>query len=472
VIATHEKVIQRNGPTKTLAQFIAALSYDDFDEVTLTKAKTHLLDTIGTCLAGSRQPEAEIAAATLFDVTPAGTIPVPGRTQRTDFLTAALLTGTAAHGLELDDGFRAAGAHPGVVVVPSAFAAGYHDDIDGKLLLTALVAGYEVMGRVGAVMHPRQRERGFHNTGLCGAFAAAAVLGVFRSLTAETLEHAFGIAASMASGINSYRQGGDVKSIHPGLAARNGLTAALLAKKGYLGAPNVLECKDGFFRSFAGNDARDNDKYDYTNVDILKAGGSINSPYVIADCYIKPYACGRHHHPALDGVIDIVTSENLKTEDVAKVNIKTYRAAAVLADVGWQDMATAHISLTFTIATALHYRQVLLEHFTATALKNPAVIAGCNKVSVEIDENLDRQFPVLRPAHIEIVTTDGRRFSRLVEEPLGSARNPLPEDTLMTKYLSLAGPVVGEKRATEIANQVMCLEELTDIRPFIDALAR
>jgi len=463
---TLENADQGNGPTKKLANFVSRLNFNDFDDVTLTKAKTHLLDTIGTCLAGSRQPEAEIAAATLFDITPAGTIPVPGRAQRTDFLTAALLTGTAGHGLELDDGFRAAGAHPGVVVVPSAFAAGYHEGVDGKSLLTALVAGYEVMGRVGAVMHPRQRERGFHNTGLCGVFSAAAVLGVFRDFTAETLEHAFGIAASMASGINAYRRGGDVKSIHPGLAARNGLTAALLAEKGYTGAPDVLEGKDGFFRSYAG------DEIDYTNIDILKAGGSINSPYVIADCYIKPYACGRHHHPALDGVIDIVTSENLKSEDVAKVNIKTYRAAAVLADVGWQDMATAHISLIFTIATALHHRQVLLEHFTKAALKNPEVIACCDKVSVTLDENLDRQYPAKRPANVEIVTTDGRRFSRLIEEPLGSAKNPLTEEALMAKYLSLAGPVIGDKRAAEIADQVNRLEDLKDIRPFVDALAQ
>ena len=219
-------------------------------------------------------------------------------------------------------------------------------------------------------------------------------------------------------------------------------------------------------QSFAG------DETDYSKIDILKAGGSINSPYVIADCYIKPYACGRHHHPPLDGVIDIVTSENLKSEDVAKVNIKTYRAAAVLADVGWQNMATAHISLTFTIATALHHRQVTLEHFTAAALNNAEVIGNCAKVSVTIDEALDRQYPAKRPAHVEIVTTDGRTFNRLIEEPLGSARNPLTDDALRLKYLGLAGPVIGEKRATEIADQVDHLEELEDLRPFIDALAQ
>ena len=466
------KTEQKLGPTKALTNFISSLSFDDFDEVTLKEAKVHLLDTIGACIAGSRQPESEMTAAAMFDVMSEGTIPVPGRSQKTDILTAALLTGTAAHGLELDDGFRPAGAHPGVVVVPTVLAAGYKDGIDGKTFMKSLVAGYEALGRIGAVMHPRQRDRGYHTTGISGVFGAAAALGTMRGFSAEMLEHAFGIAASAASGINSHHLGGDVKRAHPGFAARGGMTAALMAEQGYLGARDILEGRVGFYNTFAGNDdVNGSGKIDYAKADILTAGGQINSPFVIADCYIKPHACCRHHHPILDCVIDIMTSEKLKAEDVKTVDVRTIRVAAVLASVGWEDMTPAQMSLPFTVATALRHHSVMLKHFEKHYREDETINDEIAKIKITVDPELDKLYPEARPSEVNIITTDGRTFNRRVLEPLGSVKNQLSSEALMEKYLSLAVPIVGDKRASEIADQVAKIETLKDVRPFVDLLA-
>jgi 2-methylcitrate dehydratase PrpD len=462
------KTEQKLGPTKALTNFVSSLSFDDFDEVTLKEAKVHLLDTIGACLAGARQPESEMTATAMFNVMAEGSIPVPGRTQKTDILTAALLTGTAAHGLELDDGFRPAGAHPGVVVVPTILAAGYKDGVDGKAFLKALIAGYEVLGRIGAVMHPRQRDRGYHTTGITGVFSAAAALGVLRSFSAEKLEHAFGIAASTASGINSHHLGGDVKRAHPGFAARGGMTAALMAEQGYLGARDILEGRVGFYNAFAGNE---DGKADYANADILTAGGQINSPFVIADCYIKPHACCRHHHPILDCVIDIMQSEALKAEDVKIVDVRTIRVAAVLADVGWEDMTPAQMSVPYTTAIALRHRSVMLKHFAKDYREDKTINDEIAKIKITVDPELDKLYPEARPSEVNIITTDGRTFNRRVLEPLGSVKNQLSSEALMAKYMSLAKPIVGKIRAEEIADQVANLETLDDVRPFIDLMA-
>jgi len=459
---------QKLGPTKALVKRLTSLNFDEFDGVTLKEAKVHLLDSIGACLAGARQPEAEMTASALFGVMAPGDIPVPGRKQKTDMLTAALLGGTAAHGLELDDGYRPAGAHPGVVVVPSALSAGYKDGIDGKTFLTAVIAGYEAMGRITAVMHPRQRDRGYHATGICGVFGAASALGVMRNFSAETLEHAFGIAASTASGINSHHLGGDVKRAHPGFAARGGLTAALMAEKGYLGARDILEGNVGFYKTFAGDD---DGAVDYASADILTAGGQINSPFVIADCYIKPHACCRHHHPMLDCVIDIMTSEKLRSEDVAKVDVRAIRVAAVLADVGWEQMTPAQMSAKFTLATALRQHAVQLKHFEASYREDPSIEDEIAKINIVIDPELDKMYPDARPAEVDIITTDGRKFTRRVEEPLGSVRNQLSSEALMAKYLSLAEPIVGEQKAHAIADQIQQIENLNDIRPLVELLA-
>jgi 2-methylcitrate dehydratase PrpD len=438
------KTEQKLGPTKALTNFVSSLSFDDFDEVTLKEAKVHLLDTIGACLAGARQPESEMTATAMFNVMAEGSIPVPGRTQKTDILTAALLTGTAAHGLELDDGFRPAGAHPGVVVVPTILAAGYKDGVDGKAFLKALIAGYEVLGRIGAVMHPRQRDRGYHTTGITGVFSAAAALGVLRGFSAEKLEHAFGFAA------------------------RGGMTAALMAEQGYLGARDILEGRVGFYNAFAGNE---DGKADYANADILTAGGQINSPFVIADCYIKPHACCRHHHPILDCVIDIMQSEALKAEDVKIVDVRTIRVAAVLADVGWEDMTPAQMSVPYTTAIALRHRSVMLKHFAKDYREDKTINDEIAKIKITVDPELDKLYPEARPSEVNIITTDGRTFNRRVLEPLGSVKNQLSSEALMAKYMSLAKPIVGKIRAEEIADQVANLETLDDVRPFIDLMA-
>ena len=466
------KTDQKLGPTKALTNFISSLTFDDFDEVTLKEAKVHLLDTIGACLAGARQPESEMTAAAMFDVMSEGTIPVPGRTQKTDILTAALLTGTAAHGLELDDGFRPAGAHPGVVAVPTVLAAGYKDGVDGKTFMKALIAGYEVLGRIGAVMHTRQSDRGYHTTGICGVFSAAATLGVLRDFSAEMLEHAFGIAASTASGINSHHLGGDVKRAHPGFAARGGMTAALMAEQGYLGARDILEGRVGFYNTFAGDDdVNGSGKIDYASVDILTAGGQINSPFVIADCYIKPHACCRHHHPILDCVIDIMKSENLKADDVKTVDVRTIRVAADLTSVGWEDMTPAQMSVPFTVATALRHRSVMLKHFEKSYREDKTINDEIAKIKITVDPELDKLYQEARPSEVNIITTDGRTFNRRVLEPLGSVKNQLSSEALMEKYLSLAVPIVGDSRAQEIAENVTNIESLDDVRPFIDMLA-
>lgn len=462
------KTDQKLGPTKALVNRIASLKFDEFDAVTLKEAKVHLLDSIGACLAGARQPEAEMTASAMFDVMAPGDIPVPGRTQKTDMLTAALLTGTAAHGLELDDGYRPAGAHPGVVVVPTVLAGGYKDGIDGKTLLMALVAGYEAMGRITAVMHPRQRDRGYHATGICGVFGATSAMGVMRSFDAEMLEHAFGIAASTASGINSHHLGGDVKRAHPGFAARGGITAALMAEKGYLGARDILEGRTGFYKAFAGDE---DGTIDYTAADILTAGGQINSPFVIADCYIKPHACCRHHHPILDCVIDIMKNENLQASDVKTVDVRTIRVAAVLADVGWEQMTPAQMSVPFTVATALREHSVQLKHFSKSYREDATINDEIAKINITVDPELDKMYPDARPSEVDIITHDGRTFTRRVEEPLGSVRNQLSGEALMEKYLSLAEPIVGKDRAQKIAEHVENIENLDDVRPFVDLMA-
>ncbi len=453
------------GPTKALSQFVAGLSFEDLDDTALYKARCHTLDTIGACLAGSRQEVSRIAAAVLDELMAPGAVPVPGLARRTDALSAAFLAGTAVHGLELDDGFRPGAIHPGSVVVPVALAMGHVTEADGKRFLTAIVAGYEVATRIAALIHPKPRWRGFHNTAIIGVFAAAAVAAVLKGYDAAIVENAFGLAASSASGIRSYVRGGDVKRIHPGLAARDGILSALLAAKGHLGASDVLEGKDGFFHAFAGEDS------DFGGADIFAAGGRLNGRFAIADCYIKPHACCRHLHPAIDALIDILTAEDLAPEDVASVDVATYKVASTHGTIGWNAMTTAQMSFPFALAAAVQHRAVHLHHFSDAGRRDADVLRHCAKVHVRADDALDATYPKKRPARVIVTTTAGKQVTRSVDEPLGSAANPVPDAQLHEKFHALADPVIGTERAKRVARDIWALEGMASVRGFAESLA-
>src|SRR6266571_2320795 len=165
---------------------------------------------------------------------------------------AAFLGGTAAHGIELDDGFRQGSVHPGCVVVPAVLALGYDRHADGRAVMEAIVAGYEAVIAIGRACHPDLRQRGFHPTAAVGVFGSAAAVGKLRGLSAHALANALGLAASSAAGLFAFvNGGGDIKRLHAGHAAREGLQAALLAEQGVEGPPDVIEGRDGFMQAFA-----------------------------------------------------------------------------------------------------------------------------------------------------------------------------------------------------------------------------
>src|SRR5205823_3662271 len=209
-------------------------------------------DTVGVMIAGAGGEVASRAEAVLAAVRPAGRVPVPGRTRRADLLDAAFLGGTAAHGIELDDGYTKGSVHPGCTVVPAALAISHAQKWPGKALIEAVVAGYETVTAIGRAVHPDLRHRGFHPTGAVAVFGAAMATGKLRGLNARQLAHALGIAASSAGGLFAFvNGGGDIKRLHAGHASREGLQAALLAEQGVEGPPGVIEARDGFMQAFA-----------------------------------------------------------------------------------------------------------------------------------------------------------------------------------------------------------------------------
>ena len=188
------------GATDAVVGFVSALRHDALSEEVRHYARRHLLDTVGVMIAGAGGNVATQAEAVLAATRPAGNVPVPGRARRADLIDAAFLGGTAAHGIELDDGYTKGSVHPGCTVVPAVLSAGYVNKASGAQLIEALVAGYETVTAIGRAVHPDLRHRGFHPTGAVAVFGAAMAVGKMRGLDAQQLSNALGIAASSSAG--------------------------------------------------------------------------------------------------------------------------------------------------------------------------------------------------------------------------------------------------------------------------------
>jgi 2-methylcitrate dehydratase PrpD len=450
------------GATAALVAFIDGLRYDALDAEVRHYARRHLLDTVGVMICGAAGDVANRAERMLAAVRGAGHIPVPGRERRADLLDAAFLGGTAAHGIELDDGYRQGSVHPGCAVVPAVLSAGFARGASGAEVIEAMVAGYETSVAIARACHPDLRQRGFHPTGACTVFGAAAAVARLHGLAAPAIADALGIAASSAAGLFAFVNGGaDIKRLHAGHASREGMQAALLAAQGVQGPPDVIEARDGFMQAFAFG------RLDRARPLALPPAAGFG----ITDCYIKPYACCRHIQPAAEALIALCREENIAPDEVTAIEVDTYRIAAEHAHTGWDDYASAQLSFPYLIGLALRFRAVCLAHFVDDARRDPAFADMARKLRVTATPETDRLYPELRPARVTVTTTRGV-FRRSADEALGSRLVPLDDAGLKAKFLELAGTVLPPVRAAELRERLWEIESCSDIRPVVEMAAR
>jgi 2-methylcitrate dehydratase PrpD len=450
------------GATGQIVEFAGAIRYDSLPEEARHYARRHLLDTVGVMIAGAPGSIATQAENVIKAVRPSGSIPVPGRARRADLLDAAFLGGTAAHGIELDDGYRHGSAHCGCVIVPAVLAVGYDKRVSGRALIEAMVAGYETNICLARACAPELRQRGFHPTSAVGPFGAAMATARLRGLNKEQRANALGIAASSAAGLFAFvAGGGDIKRLHAGHASREGIQAALLAEQGTEGPPNVVEGRDGFMQAFA-----------FGRIDKARP---IKLPpeaeYGITDCYIKPYACCRHIQPAVEAMFGLCNDEKIAFEDIQKVDVETYKIATEHAHVPWDDFASAQLSFPYLMGLAARYRGVKFEHFEETTRKDPAFTAFAEKLNVSAPIEIDQLYPRLRPARVTVTTAKGK-FVRQADEAWGSRIVPLDDQGLIDKFLGLVAPAFGEARAKDLSERLWNIDRVDDVAPLIEALAK
>lgn len=420
---------------RTYASWALALRIEDVPAPVVHAAKRHLLDGVGCAIAAARTGAAPYATAVLDDAPGADVI---GLGRHASPPRAGLANGVLVHALDFDDTHAGALVHATAAVLPAAFAVGQASGASGREILTAAIAGYEIVTRLGAAVTHGFHARGFHATSVCGVFAAAIVAARLLGADEDHATSALGIAGSGAAGSLEFLESGSAtKQLHPGLSAMNGIVAARLASAGAEGPATIFEGRYGLFRSYLG-----------VPIEPAVLTDGLGQRWETARITIKPYPACQLVHASLDamralGPIEPDAIEELTFEIPDGV-------ASIVGDKPRPRTAyEAKFSLEHCAAALLTDGVLGIDAFDEDAIARAAALAARIRWT-------DRPFagaPADAPGIATVTLRDGTSRTGRVERSRGGPDDPLTDDELLEKFRANGG-------SDELAKQLLALDEL------------
>jgi 2-methylcitrate dehydratase PrpD len=431
------------GVTRTLASYVVEAKTDDLPPQVRKETARAFVNWAGCAIGGSHHETLDVAIAALGPFSGPATASVLGRSERLDPLHAALMNGISSHVFDFDDTHLRTVIHPAGPVASALLAFAEYRPVSGADFVNAFVLGVEVECRIGNAVFPEHYDVGWHITGTTGVFGAAAAVGKLLGLDAQRLTWALGLAATQPVGLREMF-GTMTKSFHPGRAAQNGFTAALLAEKGYTSSEHGIEAKRGWANVLSV--AR--------NYDEITQG--LGERYELLVNTYKPFACGIVIHPTIDGCIQLRNAEHLTADRIASVALRVH--PLVLELTGKRAPQTGlegKFSVYHAAAIALIEGAGGAPQFSDRAVTDPTVVALRERVSAEIDPGLAAD-----AARLTIALTDGRVLELFVEHAIGSLARPMSDADLDAKFHGLADPILGREGAQQVLDLCWNIERL------------
>ena len=429
--------------TRRLAAYIVASKYDDIPPPVRKEAQRTLLNWMGCAVGGSRHETLDAAMAALGPFAGAPQATVIGRRERMDVLHAALMNGISSHVFDFDDTHLKTVIHPAGPVASAILALSEHRPVSGTEFVNALVVGVEVECRIGNAVYPAHYDRGWHITGTAGVFGAAAASGRLLGLDQRQMVWALGLAATQPVGLREMF-GSMTKAFHPGRAAQNGLTAALLAAKNFTSTEVGIEGKSGWANVLS------------TTRDYAQITERLGQSYEISLNTYKPYACGVVIHPAIDACVQLRNEHRLEASQIERIDLAVH--PLVLELTGKKAPRTgleAKFSVYFAAALAIVRGSAGMRDFSDENARDPVIVALRDRVTTTIDPAIKEE-----QVRARIVLKDGRTLDKRIDHVLGSLERPLTDADLEAKFMALADGVLPAPQARTLMERCWKIETL------------
>ena len=437
-----------------LARFTASLRFEALPADVVDSVRLRLLDTLGLALAGSR---ADFAPALLSVVDgERGPCTVLGTSHTAPAPLAILANGALAHGLDFDDTHAASITHASSVVLPTVLAVAEARGLDGRAAITAAVAGYEAITRLGMAASGAFHDRGWHATAVCGPFAAALAAGRCAGLDVVQLEAALGIAGSCASGVLEFLEDGSwVKRLHPGWAGHAGALAATLARGGFTGPATILDGRFGFYATFLGK-APDTGPFE-----------TLGREWETLRIAFKPYPCCHYNHAYLDCALELRAAHGIAIEAIEAIECHVPPGEVPIVCEPAESKARprttyeAQFSLPFSVASAFVDGHVGVDTYAPARLGDPRVLGLASRVRYATDAC--SRFPAVFPGRVRVRLTDGRTVETRAEDGRGGPARPLAREAVVQKFRANAARALTPSQVDELEHAALALDRLPSV---------
>lgn len=444
-----------------LIAFLHGLTADALPPEVSAKARQCLLDALGCGLFGSQQLWSRILRDEMRSDGGTGMCTVIGQSMTLPAPAAAMCNGTAIHGFELDDLIAASIVHPAAAVIPAVLATAEQCGASGERALLGIVAGYEMMHRIGIALGDGPAHRGFHKTSLAGPVAAATAAAITASHSLADLRSAIGLACSAAAGVKNFAAGdggGMVKRLHLGRAAEAGVRVSRLAARGFQGPPNAIDGKMGLLEVFGG---------DGIKPEGLTAG--LGRDWAVMDVWFKVYPICGWIQSVVEALLHLRGGRRLAAADIQtiRVGVSAY-AARNNGAIAPTDTMGAQYSIPYCAALALLGDPSDPVEYHETRVNDPELRAVASRVEIYVDPHAEAVYPSQFAATVEIVLSGAEPIAAAVAECRGTPAFPCSDEELNAKFMLLARKRLPERQVRSVVEQVARLLDL----PTLDHLAR
>ena len=444
-----------------LAEEIIAAGPDNLSPRDHTQLRRLVLDHLACCYRGSVLPWGQKLHGWAASYGGSGSARLFASGGAASPAVAAFVNATSAHGLELDDTHDESVSHPGAAIIATAFALATQHGRSGQEVLTAIVAGYEVTGRVGAATNAAEIiEKGFHPTCLFTGFGATATAARLLGLDARQLAQAWGLMLSMAGGSMQFSQeaeGTTVKRLHGGYSALHGVLAAEHSALGIAGPEQALDGRYGLIANFGANQAPER----------------LVTPHVdgpeIHRISFKPYPCCRLFHSTLDALDEVTDGFTLNPDELEELRVggPEIMVSQHMLRRPTSEMA-AQYSLPFTLGAALFYGPRSVDGFMEDALTDTRTLNIADRVESELDDRMEEAFPEHFGSWIEVRLKNGETRRSEVLDSLGTPANPISQEALEAKFDELVAPTSFTLTGQEITSRLESFGDLATIDDFLE----
>ena len=455
-----------DGPTGQLAAWVAGFTLDQAPREVRDRAKHLLLDGLGCALIGAQLPWSRVAVDAVLAFEAPGDTPLIGWGAGSGPAAATLLNGTFIQGFELDDVHPLAPLHNNSLLIPALLAAVHSaPQVSGEQFLAALIAGYETGPRVGLALHGGEMlTRGWHSGSVFGTVSSAASVANLLGLDPARTEDALGLGATQSHGLMAAQFGAMSKRMHHGMASRNGLYAAMLARGGYTGIQQVFEQPYGGFLSVFGEGH---------DPDASQIASELGERWETNAIAVKPYAAMAGLHAAIDAVAEIRDQRALHPTEIAAVDAEL---SATVYNHGWWPperplTATgAQMNIGYVLAVEILDSEVLPEQFSPSRLDADDVWELIPRITAHHNPDFDNDPNDRGKTILRIRFADGQVIES-VQQAARSVLSPVTNDEITTKYRQLTRDILDPNRQHQLEQLVLSIDTAPNLHDLEHTLA-